>query len=117
MEDILNYKTIGKNVRSARRSKDITQEQLANMLDITPTYISAIENGNSKPSLSTISMIASKLDTTIDRLLGNNQPSYIEKYDIEAKEILADCTEDERKFLLSLLSHAKEDLRTKYHSR
>ncbi|MCR5105776.1 MAG: helix-turn-helix domain-containing protein [Eubacterium sp.] len=117
MNDIIDYKKIGKNIRIARLKKEITQEQLANKLDIAPTYISAIERGASKASFSTFVMIAQELGTTLDCILGDIQPAFMEKYDIDAKEILADCTEEERTFLLSLLSHAKEDLRTKYRTK
>ena len=116
MKDIIDYKLIGKNIKKIRKKKKITQEQLANIINIAPSYVSAIETGTSKTSLSTFIMIANALGTTVDCLLGEIQPAFMEKYDLDAKELLSDCTEEERALLLRLLSYSKEEIRKTYHS-
>ena len=58
MEVDIDYIAIGKRIRSARLAKKMTQETLSNMIDVTPTYISTIENGHTKLSLSTLLSIA-----------------------------------------------------------
>ena len=65
MEIDIDYIAIGKRIRSARLAKKMTQETLSNMIDVTPTYISTIENGHTKLSLSTLLSIAQILDTTV----------------------------------------------------
>lgn len=67
MEIDIDYIAIGKRIRSARLAKKMTQETLSNMIDVTPTYISTIENGHTKLSLSTLLSIAQILDTTVVR--------------------------------------------------
>ena len=54
----LNYTIIGEQIRKARKKMKITQEQLAEMVDKCPSYISYIENGKKKLSLETLVNIA-----------------------------------------------------------
>ena len=68
----MNYKTLGDNIRKARKSKNITQEKLAEYVDISTVFISQIENGTGKPSLETMSKISNVLQVTIDDLLKNS---------------------------------------------
>jgi DNA-binding XRE family transcriptional regulator len=48
---------LGRNLRESRRSRGLTQEKLAELADLDPTYISGIERG--------IAILASK--TSSDR--------------------------------------------------
>ena len=111
MTENIDYVATGSRIRSARLKKELTHEKLANEADITPTYVSAIENGTSKVALPTLVRIAAVLDTTVDTLLYDSTPVLVSQYDAEAKAILEDCSSDERAFLLDLMQHAKEDLR------
>ena len=74
MEVKIDYLAIGKRIRTARLSKEMTQETLSNMIDVAPTYVSSIENGHTKLSLATLLGIAQSLDTTVDQLLYDNTP-------------------------------------------
>ncbi len=53
---------LGLNLKTLRTSKSISQKELAKELGITPTYLSLIENGNKKPSLSLIEKFAQILE-------------------------------------------------------
>ena len=112
MNNDIDYAAIGRRVRSARLKKGLTQEELANAADISPSYASSIETGASKVALPTLIHIAAVLDTTTDSLLYDVTPTLVNKFDADAKEILSDCTMDEKRFLLDLLRYAKERLRT-----
>lgn len=39
----VNYKTIGAKIRKLRKSKGLTQERLAEMVDVSAAYIGHIE--------------------------------------------------------------------------
>jgi len=45
MEEEKLKKIFGKNVRKYRKIKKLTQEQLAEMLDVSVVFISKVENG------------------------------------------------------------------------
>lgn len=42
---------IGKNIQLLRRQKGLTQEQLAEMVEVSPHHLSAIERGDNLPRL------------------------------------------------------------------
>ena len=56
--------------KSLRKDKELTQEQLAEVLGVSPQIVSRWENGVSQPSLELLPTIASYFDTSVDTLLG-----------------------------------------------
>ena len=111
LEVDIDYIAIGKRIRSARLAKKMTQETLSNMIDVTPTYISTIENGHTKLSLSTLLSIAQILDTTVDQLLYDNTPVLISQFDADIKELTSDCSKQEKEFLLEIIKSTNAALR------
>ena len=47
----MDYTTIGKNLRKYRLERNLKQEQLAELVDLSPNYYGAIERGEKIPSL------------------------------------------------------------------
>lgn len=54
----LNYETVGKRIRLLRKQQHLSQMELAEMVDKSPTYISLVENGQKGPSLETLVDVA-----------------------------------------------------------
>lgn len=52
---------VGKFIRKARKSADMTQEKLAESIDLTPKHIQYIESSKRNSSLKTIYKIARAL--------------------------------------------------------
>lgn len=65
----MNDLNIGKTILTLRKDKNITQEQLANMVGVSAGAVSKWETGNSTPDISLLSPIARALDTSLDILL------------------------------------------------
>lgn len=65
-------KKFGKNVKIARIKKDLTQEQLSEILDINQNYIACIECGRQNMSLGKILELANALQVDIETLLKFN---------------------------------------------
>ncbi|MCL1790023.1 MAG: helix-turn-helix domain-containing protein [Peptococcaceae bacterium] len=65
----MDYLRLGKNIRAARKASSITQEKLAELVDLSTVFISQIENASRKPSLETIYKISCSLNTPIDDLV------------------------------------------------
>ena len=61
----IDYKLIGKRIKEHRRQNNMTQEQLAELADVTVGYISHIERGICKVNLDTMSVIAGSLNCDI----------------------------------------------------
>ena len=60
---------IALNIRVERTRKDLTQETLAEMADISVKHVTKIENAQVTPSIYFIKRIADALDVTIDELV------------------------------------------------
>jgi transcriptional regulator with XRE-family HTH domain len=55
---------LGENVRARRRERGLTQEDLAELLDISVAYVSLIERGWRNPPITTVCAIARALDVS-----------------------------------------------------
>ena len=60
---------IGARIKAARERVHLTQEQLAEIIDISPTHMSVIERGLKTPKLDTFVRIANALGVSTDALL------------------------------------------------
>jgi len=60
--------------KSLRKDKELTQEQLAEVLGVSPQIVSRWENGVSQPSLELLLTIAAYYETSVDTLLGIAMP-------------------------------------------
>lgn len=61
--------TIGERIKSIRESKGMTQNTLADMIHVSPSYISRIENSSSNLSISYVCTIADALGVTPQDIL------------------------------------------------
>ncbi len=62
------YKILGKNIKTRRKALGLTQQELADKLDMSLNFVGKIEVAFSKPSLDTLIQIADALDTTVSYL-------------------------------------------------
>ena len=62
------YKELGKNIKRRRKELGLTQQQLAEKMDISLNFMGKIEVAFSKPSLDTLIELAEKLETTVSDL-------------------------------------------------
>ena len=61
--------SIGNNIKSNRKKLGITQEQLAEKINVTRQAVSNWENGKTEPDVETLTKIAQIFDTSIDELV------------------------------------------------
>ena len=61
---------IGEIIRAARRERDMTQEQLAEYLNLSVSAVSQWESGRTMPDLGMIPAICNLFGISADRLLG-----------------------------------------------
>jgi len=67
-------KRLGRNIRHCRRDKDLTQEQLAEHLDVDTLTVSRYETGHTLPPLTTVYVIARFLNVRLADLVGKDVP-------------------------------------------
>jgi transcriptional regulator with XRE-family HTH domain len=107
MQD-LDFRTIGANIRRRRKELGITQEFIANGLDVNPSHISNIECGRANPSLTALVKIANLLHCSVDCFIGgeytyridkSNQPSV----DDQIMEKLKYCESEKKERILKMI--------------
>src|SRR5512132_3357043 len=61
---------VGQRLRSERERHGVSLRELARRLEISPSALSQIETGRSRPSVGTLYAIVSELDMSLDELFG-----------------------------------------------
>ena len=67
----MNYKRLGERIREERLKLKLTQAQLAEDIDISDTYMGAIERGERSLTLDTLVRLVNRLGVTIDYMLSD----------------------------------------------
>lgn len=65
--------SIGDNIRKYRRKKNLTQKQLGELLELSNTYLSDIENNRTNPSIKTLKKVAKALEISYIELLEDTE--------------------------------------------
>ncbi|MBR1831475.1 MAG: helix-turn-helix transcriptional regulator [Ruminiclostridium sp.] len=65
----MNIDSIGKYIREYRKKKNMSQETLAELIDVSVPYISMLENSQKYPALDTLISLANALDISPNHLL------------------------------------------------
>lgn len=65
----MDMRAVGERIRAAREAKRMTQQELAELVDLSPTHVSVIERGVKSPRLETFILIANALEVSADALL------------------------------------------------
>ncbi len=69
-------KSIGETIASLRKKKGMTQNELAEKMNVTDKAVSKWERDLSCPDVNTISKLADVLDTSVDELLQAKNKEY-----------------------------------------
>lgn len=105
----MDYFRIGQKIRKFRKARGLSQENLAEMVDISVTHMSHIETGNTKLSLAVFADIVEVLGVRADDILGEGIDSAVSHAD-EIYAILDRCTPGEAKVIADIVKTAKESM-------
>ena len=78
----LDFMPIGQDIKRAREARDVTREQLSEVIDYAPRHIQAIENEGQTPSVDLLFQLAEMFDISLDRHIfkdGDNVKSSIRR--------------------------------------
>lgn len=68
-DNIVDYKEIGLRIRKLRRDKNITQEQLAELVGVSCSFVGHIERGEKILSLETLARLSKAFDADMHYLV------------------------------------------------
>ncbi|MDA2937395.1 helix-turn-helix domain-containing protein, partial [Acidobacteria bacterium AH-259-A15] len=67
--DDTTLKNIGQRIKEARTQRKVSQERLAEISNLSATYIGRLERGEKTPSLETLIVLAQSMDVSVFDLL------------------------------------------------
>lgn len=99
----IDYSKLGRNIKSIRISKGLTQDNLAELVSCNTSHISNIENNHTKVSLNVLLAIANSLNTSIDYLLSDQYENSSLALDNEILRVLANCDNEKKEKILKII--------------
>lgn len=97
---------LGNAIRKARLEKGFSQEELAEIVDITPTHMKHLESEHRKPSIEVLEKLMIALDLSFDMIV------FPEMEKIKTGEwpvLLADCSESELNIIRDVIISLKKN--------
>ena len=92
----MDYKRLGERIREDRLKLNLTQAKLAEDIDISDTYMGAIERGERSLTLDTLVRLVNRLGVTVDYMLADSVEDNDSNIIKQFKQIM-DCQSLERK--------------------
>ena len=105
----MDYYRIGQRIRKFRKLNNLSQEQLAERVNISTTHMSHIETGNTKLSLPVFVDIVEVLGVTADELL-NNGKLQREVSINQIVSILNQCSDKEIEIITDIVRATKQSM-------
>ena len=106
----MNYFEIGQRVRKYRKAQGLSQEELAERVNISVTHMSHIETGNTKLSLPVLVELARVLAVRVDDLLCEPERMTRGSALEEIAAVLDSCTAAQARVIADLVKSAKISL-------
>ena len=101
--NMVDYKSIGRRISINRRKANVTQAWLAEKIDVSESFISQIERGKAKISLSRLYEIADCLDIDVAVLVSDCRKLNECEINSELDDIIKYSTQEQREFLSGII--------------
>ena len=89
----MDLKAVGQRIKAAREAKNLTQEELAALVNLSTTHVSVIERG--------LKVIANALDVSADALLIDVVTHSVTGVTNELSDMMGKLPKDEQKRILN----------------
>lgn len=99
----MDLKAVGLKIKNAREKKNLTQENLAALVNLSTTHISVIERGIKVPKLDTFVAIANALDVSADELLVDVVKDSVMGVSNELSKAISDLPKREQKRIMDVV--------------
>ncbi|MBQ9805336.1 MAG: helix-turn-helix transcriptional regulator [Clostridia bacterium] len=106
----VDYKLIGNRIKRARKANGMTQEHLAERLNVSIGYISQVERGITKISLDLLGAVSSVLDCDIASFISESAVKSNEYMESEIINEIRNLDHKKRKYILEIIKLTKETL-------
>lgn len=105
---------LGYRIKELRKKNNITQKQLADLLQVSQQSVGSWEVDRAEPNSEILKQLSKIFEVTVDYLLGNESASeldnrnYAKRINNIAAHIDNDITDDEMKEILSFIDFIKQ---------
>ena len=105
----LDYTIIGQRLKKARIDKKMTQDNLAEKLDVSIAFLSRIERGNSHINLKRLSQVCDILGVTEGYILNGTSSNSSNYLSSEFSEILNHVSPEKQKLIYKIAKVISEE--------
>ena len=98
----LDYNIIGQRIKQARLSKNLTQEDLAEQIDISVAFLSRVERGKAQLNLKRLIQIAEVLKIAPGYLLTGSNITSKDYLREDFRIILEKCTPEQQRLIYQI---------------
>lgn len=98
-----DYGIIGRRIKRAREKKGLTQEKLAEELDVSNAYISKIERGKTQISLDRLSDLCYALEESAEYILNGSNSAADDYLRNEIMMMLEGCSAEKVKLISQVI--------------
>ena len=96
MTSVPDYAIIGKRIKQARIERKISQEELAEKLNFSISFLSRLETGRSQINLKRLIQVSKILDVTTDFLLSGSETESKNYLSKEFSDVLEKCNSNQQ---------------------
>lgn len=107
----IDYKDMGERIRNIRKSKNITQEYLAEQAGLTAVQIGNIENAKCKPSINSLINISHTLKVSTDELLFGSIQFGEDRFYSDYTDLMLDLSSSEKQIIIEVAQATKTALK------
>ena len=104
----LDYSVIGSRIKQARLAKNMTQEDLADQIDISVAFLSRVERGNSHINLKRLNQLCGLLDVSEGYLLNGASSSSENYLDKEFTDLIKSVSPEKQKVIYNVANTIAE---------
>ena len=101
----MDYRVLGKNIRTARKDAGLTIAKLAEKADLGDSHVGKIERAQGIPSLESLVKIANALGIGLDHLMNGDIAHQDDYFTQEIMQLSSRLSKDQRMFFLKLAVH------------
>lgn len=106
----LDYYAVGQRIKRFRKARGLSQEQLAEMVDISTTHMSHIENANTKMSLEVFVAIAGALEVQTDAMLFDVPRDTVSRALEEVSNAMEGCNARQARVIAETIKALKQSM-------
>ena len=98
----IDYSVIGSRIKQARLAKNMTQEDLADKIDISVAFLSRVERGKSHINLKRLNQLCDLLDVSEGYLLNGASSSSENYLDKEFTDLIKSVSPEKQKLIYNV---------------